>query len=83
MWNRLSDEEYKKRAGLLQKHFPRRYVDTRDAMVILGLRSTSATIYTMRRMVELGFLEYEPPSTVGRKHKGKFYLKEEQTDGKR
>lgn len=74
----LSDLEYVRRSELLKKHIPtRRPVEVRDAMVILGIHSTSAARYTLMHMVEMGLLDYEPPKDKGYHRKGKFFLKED------
>jgi hypothetical protein len=68
----LKFEEYAQKAELLRSNFDRVHIDVRAAMKILGYRSTSATLYVLREMAEMGLIEYEPPKDGGKK--GKYFL---------
>jgi len=59
-------------ARKLQSQLKRTRVEVRDAMDILGYKSTSATLYELKKLVELELLEYEPPKD-GHK-KGEYFL---------
>ena len=65
-------EEDAEKAELLRQNNKRVLIEVRDAMRILGYKSTGATLPVLRRLVERGLIEYEPAKDG--KKKGKFFL---------
>jgi hypothetical protein len=72
MRNSTTYEEDAEKADLLRRNVKRVQIEVREAMRILGYRSTGATLPVLRRLVDRGFIEYEPPKDGGTK--GKFFL---------
>lgn len=68
----LSIEEHLERAEKLRQEVKRVVIEVRDAQEIWGMKSSSHAHKELRELVELGYIEYEPPKK-GQKN-GKFYL---------